>query len=32
MAFYRVSCPNDDPTFVRMIADVVAQQVTVAEK
>jgi len=31
MAFYRVSCPNDDPTFVRMIADVVAQQVTVAE-
>ena len=31
MQFYRVSCPNDDPIFIRMIADVVAQHVTLAD-
>jgi ferrochelatase len=27
MQFYRVSCPNDDSIFIRMIADVVAQTI-----
>jgi protoporphyrin/coproporphyrin ferrochelatase len=31
MAFSRVSCPNDDPIFIRMMANIVAQQVTRAE-
>ena len=31
MAFYRVSCPNDDATFVRMMADVVGQKLKAAE-
>jgi ferrochelatase len=26
MAFYRVSCPNDHPTFIRMMVDVIAQK------
>ena len=25
MQFHRVCCPNDDPTFIRMIADIIAQ-------
>jgi len=25
MAFYRVSCPNDHPTFIRMMVDVIEQ-------
>jgi len=29
--FHRVACPNDDPTFVRMIADIIAQQLNRAE-
>ena len=28
MQFYRAACPNDDPTFIRMIADVVTQKLT----
>jgi ferrochelatase len=31
MRFYRVSCPNDDPIFIRMIADVVLQTINRAE-
>jgi len=31
MQFHRVSCPNDDATFIRMIADVIAQQINRAE-
>ncbi|HEY1233145.1 MAG TPA: ferrochelatase [Candidatus Binatia bacterium] len=31
MQFHRVACPNDDPTFIRMIADVIAQQLNRSE-
>jgi ferrochelatase len=31
MQFHRVACPNDDPTFIRMIADVTAQQLNRTE-
>jgi ferrochelatase len=27
MQFYRVSCPNDDSIFIRMIADVIVQTI-----
>jgi ferrochelatase len=26
MTFYRVSCPNDHPTFIRMMVDVIEQK------
>ncbi len=32
MQFHRVPCPNDDPTFIRMIADVTAQQLNRTEE
>ena len=31
MEFHRVSCPNDDPTFIRMIAAIIAQHLRLAE-
>jgi ferrochelatase len=31
LRFYRASCPNDHPTFIRMIADVVKRQLKVTE-
>ena len=29
--FHRASCPNDHPTFIRMIADVIEQRLKTAE-